>query len=566
EARAGRGRSPRPRSTSTRTTSWRPSIRLGSPRASGPRSTSCSTPTTASCAGRARTSAPGTASSCCHPRSCRTPSSNPWRRRSGSPTRSSSSTTTPAHAARCASNDAPRTCSTTRGCRRTRAAGARWPPFPCRRRRRPGRPGRRGEGRSEAQAAVARGGPRPRPGDRGLEVDVPARIHLPKGLQGHVPGPRPGHHEQRPVPPPSRQDEAPRAEADVHVLVRRPVLLPVRPADRDRHLPDVLLPSHGRPRRGHRLRRHAEHPDIGVLRGPGAQPPPMGRPPHGVQRDPAHGPGLLHGGLQAATRVQLGGGRDPAVPDARAVGHRLPAALGPAGDLGHHGRHQPGRVLAVRGQAGQLRARRRRGGGTADAALLVRAPCAGPAVRAGALPVRALLEDPQGRRHFRTALGETTWPDERKRRSTRRPTRGSWPRSRARAETGAWPRAGPALPLSAPTGRPTAKVQPQRPQRPPRLLQQQRRPLPPLQRRPPLLLPRPSPTPNPSKAPWYCLGPQELLRYFHPLVAGVTIPFVIILTGLAAAPFIDRNPSTKPGDRKIAITMFTMLFMFGATL
>jgi menaquinol-cytochrome c reductase cytochrome b/c subunit len=79
-------------------------------------------------------------------------------------------------------------------------------------------------------------------------------------------------------------------------------------------------------------------------------------------------------------------------------------------------------------------------------------------------------------------------------------------------------------------------------------------------------LANPNLTPNPSKAPWYFLGLQELLRYFHPLVAGVTIPFIIILTGLAAAPFIDRNPSTKPGDRKVAITMFTMLFMFGATL
>jgi menaquinol-cytochrome c reductase cytochrome b/c subunit len=79
-------------------------------------------------------------------------------------------------------------------------------------------------------------------------------------------------------------------------------------------------------------------------------------------------------------------------------------------------------------------------------------------------------------------------------------------------------------------------------------------------------LANPNLTPNPSKAPWYFLGLQELLRYFHPLVAGVAIPFIIILTGLAAAPFIDRNPSTKPGDRKIAITMFTMLFMFGATL
>ena len=79
-------------------------------------------------------------------------------------------------------------------------------------------------------------------------------------------------------------------------------------------------------------------------------------------------------------------------------------------------------------------------------------------------------------------------------------------------------------------------------------------------------LANPNLTPNPSKAPWYFLGLQELLRYFHPLVAGVTIPFVLILAGLAAAPFIDRNPSTKPGDRKLAITMFTMLFMFGATL
>src|SRR5918996_1080084 len=38
-------------------------------------------------------------------------------------------------------------------------------------------------------------------------------------------------------------------------------------------------------------------------------------------------------------------------------------------------------------------------------------------------------------------------------------------------------------------------------------------------------------TPNPSKAPWYFLGLQELLRYFHPQVAGVTIPNVIIVVG-----------------------------------
>jgi menaquinol-cytochrome c reductase cytochrome b/c subunit len=75
----------------------------------------------------------------------------------------------------------------------------------------------------------------------------------------------------------------------------------------------------------------------------------------------------------------------------------------------------------------------------------------------------------------------------------------------------------------------------------------------------------PNLTPNPSKAPWYFLGLQELLRYFHPMIAGISIP-TFILVGLAAVPYIDRNPSILPGDRKVAITLFTVLFMFGATL
>ena len=74
-------------------------------------------------------------------------------------------------------------------------------------------------------------------------------------------------------------------------------------------------------------------------------------------------------------------------------------------------------------------------------------------------------------------------------------------------------------------------------------------------------------TPNPSKAPWYFLGLQELLRYFHPQVAGVTIPNVLILTAFAA-PFIDRNPSTRPDDRKLAIVLFSffMLAFAGLTI
>jgi quinol-cytochrome oxidoreductase complex cytochrome b subunit len=72
-------------------------------------------------------------------------------------------------------------------------------------------------------------------------------------------------------------------------------------------------------------------------------------------------------------------------------------------------------------------------------------------------------------------------------------------------------------------------------------------------------------TPNPSKAPWYFLGLQELLRYFHPQVAGVTIPTVIIIA-LFATPFIDRNPSTRPDDRKLAIVLFSYFMLSFAVL
>ena len=72
-------------------------------------------------------------------------------------------------------------------------------------------------------------------------------------------------------------------------------------------------------------------------------------------------------------------------------------------------------------------------------------------------------------------------------------------------------------------------------------------------------------TPNPSKAPWYFLGLQELLTMFHPMVAGVTIPgmglFLLILS-----PYLDKNPSNKPEDRKFAISIFTVFLMFWAVL
>lgn len=73
-------------------------------------------------------------------------------------------------------------------------------------------------------------------------------------------------------------------------------------------------------------------------------------------------------------------------------------------------------------------------------------------------------------------------------------------------------------------------------------------------------------TPNPSKAPWYFLGLQELLSYFDPMIAGVLIPGLIGLVGLMAIPYIDRNPSVRPADRKLAIMMFTFFLMGAATL
>ena len=72
-------------------------------------------------------------------------------------------------------------------------------------------------------------------------------------------------------------------------------------------------------------------------------------------------------------------------------------------------------------------------------------------------------------------------------------------------------------------------------------------------------------TPNPSKAPWYFLGLQELLVYFHPMVAGVTLPGVGMIA-LILTPYLDRNPSNKPEDRKFITSIHTVHMMFWAVL
>ena len=71
-------------------------------------------------------------------------------------------------------------------------------------------------------------------------------------------------------------------------------------------------------------------------------------------------------------------------------------------------------------------------------------------------------------------------------------------------------------------------------------------------------------TPAVAKAPWYFLGLQELLAYFHPTVAGVLVP-TFVLVGAALMPFIDRGNvlATRPSDRKTAVVLFSLICALG---
>jgi len=67
-------------------------------------------------------------------------------------------------------------------------------------------------------------------------------------------------------------------------------------------------------------------------------------------------------------------------------------------------------------------------------------------------------------------------------------------------------------------------------------------------------------TPNPAKAPWYFLGLQELLERFPPVMAGVAFPSFVII-GMILTPYLDKNPSRRPQDRRVAIAIFTGYIM-----
>ena len=71
-------------------------------------------------------------------------------------------------------------------------------------------------------------------------------------------------------------------------------------------------------------------------------------------------------------------------------------------------------------------------------------------------------------------------------------------------------------------------------------------------------------TPPVAKAPWYFLGLQELLAYFHPVVSGVMVP-AFVLVGAAFIPYVDRANifATRPSQRKTAVVLFSLFCILG---
>lgn len=71
-------------------------------------------------------------------------------------------------------------------------------------------------------------------------------------------------------------------------------------------------------------------------------------------------------------------------------------------------------------------------------------------------------------------------------------------------------------------------------------------------------------TPNPSKAPWYFLGLQEMLVYFDPWYAGVVLPSLSIF-GLMAIPYMDFNRKGNGyftiNERKFSYLVFQFGFL-----
>jgi len=72
----------------------------------------------------------------------------------------------------------------------------------------------------------------------------------------------------------------------------------------------------------------------------------------------------------------------------------------------------------------------------------------------------------------------------------------------------------------------------------------------------------PNKTENPAKAPWYFVGLQELLVYFDPWIAGVTIPGLIII-GLMLIPYLDTTNDDVGTYRLRRRKAVAFAFLFG---
>jgi len=75
--------------------------------------------------------------------------------------------------------------------------------------------------------------------------------------------------------------------------------------------------------------------------------------------------------------------------------------------------------------------------------------------------------------------------------------------------------------------------------------------------------PDPSASASPSiKAPWIFIGIQFMLKFIHPLVAGVLIPFIVLLV-VASMPFLHFGSRLKNLLFFLALLLAVVCSLFG---
>ena len=56
------------------------------------------------------------------------------------------------------------------------------------------------------------------------------------------------------------------------------------------------------------------------------------------------------------------------------------------------------------------------------------------------------------------------------------------------------------------------------------------------------------------------------LRWWHIDIAGLMCCVALTLIGFMVIPYVDKNPSTRPSDRKFAIILYSIFIAGAATL